>query len=234
MRSTTSSTTPTSARTFRKQLIQHLVTSNPSPAYVARVIAVCRSTAAAGSSRRPESSRPRHPARPGGTRRRQDRCRAMAACGIRRSSSSISLRAFNARSADRHGRRATAYLNPPGGQHGDGHVPTAVGLQLLLAVQRRARQRRRARSGVRAALRPRRRSRRANFINTMVLHAASTSAPTRRTARRSTSRRCRRSPATRRALVDSLNVLLLHGTMSSAMREQHRRRRRPRWPPPTR
>ena len=65
-----------------KQLIQHLVTSNPSPAYVARV-AVGVQRQRRRRARRSEGGRPRDPARPGGARRSEDRAelRSSAASG---------------------------------------------------------------------------------------------------------------------------------------------------------
>ena len=128
------------------------------------------------------------------------------------------LRAFDARSADGTG-ASDGYLNPQSGQHGHGRVPAAVGVQLLLAGLGVCR----ATAGVRGpefglfststALR------RANFVNTMVF---STHRRQRQRADRHLARpvaRCRRSPATPDAARRALNALLLHGTMSTAMRD---------------
>ena len=128
-----------------KQLIQHLVTSNPSPAYVGRVAAVFNGASGSRGDLKavvrailldPEArgdqkidasyGRLRHP--------------AQFIVNV--------LRAFNAKSADGT-TQSDGYLNPTGGQHGDGSVPSTIGLQLLLTERHGAWQRRRPRPRVR-------------------------------------------------------------------------------------
>jgi len=204
---------PNVAPFISKQLIQHLVTSNPSPAYVARVARVFNSddTGVRGNLRSvvqailldeeargdvktaPDYGRLRHP--------------AQFIAGI--------LRAFNARSADGSG-LSDGYLNPQAVNMGmdvfrppsvfsyfspSGTVPGTNGVRgpefALYSTS--------------TALR------RANFVNTMVFStiAVSANAPTGTSLDLSALTGLTSNPD---ALLDDLNALLLHGTMSTAMR----------------
>ena len=75
--------------------------------------------------------------------------------------------------------------------------------------------------------------RRLNFVNTMVFSsiAVSANAPAGTSLDFSPLQALAATPGD---LVDALNVLLLHGTMSAEMRRQHRRQRWPPSRPPTR
>jgi len=204
---------PNVAPFIAKQLIQHLVTSNPSPAYVARVAGVFNRDGA-GMRGNLESvvraillddeargdvksdanyGRLRHP--------------AQFIAGI--------LRAFNARSADASG-LSDGYLNPQAVNMGmdvfrppsvfsyfspSGTVPGTAGVRgpefALYSTS--------------TALT------RANFVNTIVFSTipVSTNAPTGTSLDLSPLTALAANPD---ALLDDLNTLLLHGTMSTAMR----------------
>jgi uncharacterized protein (DUF1800 family) len=197
-----------------KQLIQHLVTSNPSREYVARVAAVFDGEGGERGDLRavvrailldPEArgsvktdvnyGRLRHP--------------AQFIAGI--------LRAFNARAADGSA-MSDGYLNPQSVQMGmdvfrppsvfsyfspSGVVPGTAGVRgpefALLSTS--------------TALR------RLNFVNTMVFSriAASANAPTGTSLDLTPLLPLAATPG---ALVDSLNDLLLHGTMSTEMHDR--------------
>ena len=196
-----------------KQLIQHLVTSNPSPAYVARVASVFNADdsgtrgnlkavvrailldeeARGDVKSDPNYGRLRHP--------------AQFIAGI--------LRAFNARSADGSG-LSDGYLNPQAVNMGmdvfrppsvfsyfspSGTVPGTGGVRgpefALYSTS--------------TALR------RANFVNTIVFSTipVGANAPTGTSLDLSPLTELASDPD---ALLDDLNELLLHGTMSTAMR----------------
>jgi len=196
-----------------KQLIQHLVTSNPTPAYVARVAHVFNGTAetprgdlravvrailldseARGDAKTdPAYGRLRHP--------------AQFIAGV--------LRAFDARSADRS-EVSDGYLNPQSVPMGMdvfrpasvfsyfspfGAAPGTGGLRgpefSLLSTSTTLR--------------------RANFVNTMVFSriAVSANAPTGTSIDLSPLQPLASNPG---ALVDALSDRLLHGTMSASMR----------------
>ncbi|HEX2453638.1 MAG TPA: DUF1800 family protein [Vicinamibacterales bacterium] len=196
-----------------KLLIQHLVTSNPTPAYVARVASVFNGWGGARGDLRavvkailldPEArgdvktdanyGRLRHP--------------AQFIVNI--------LRAFGARSADGNG-DSDGYLNPQSVQMGmDVFRPPSVFSYFSPGTVVPGT------NGVRGpefglfttstALR------RANFVNTMVFSriAVSTNAPTGTSIDLSGMQALAGTPA---QLVDALNTLLMHGTMSTEMRQ---------------
>ena len=197
-----------------KQLIQHLVTSNPSPAYVARVAAVFN-----GNGRGPRRSARRWSApscSTRGARRRQDRpeLRPPAASGAVHRQPAAGVR--------RPSRDGTAtsdgYLNP----QASAWAWTCSGRHRSSATSRPA-------TACPAApacagpssgcFRHRRRCARAQLRqHDGVLGIA----VERQRAERDLARldaAAGRWPATRRQLVDALNRLLLHGTMSTEMRD---------------
>jgi len=196
-----------------KQLIQHLVTSNPSPAYVARVAGVFNAddTGARGNLKAvvrailldaeargdvksdPNYGRLRHP--------------AQFIAGL--------LRAFNARSADGSG-LSDGYLNPQAVNMGmDVFRPPSVFSYFSPAGTVPGT------GGVRgpefALYSTSTALRRANFVNTMVFSTipVGANAPTGTSLDLSPLTGLASDPD---ALLDNLNELLLHGTMSTAMR----------------
>ena len=196
-----------------KQLIQHLVTSNPSPAYVDA--GRRRVQWRGGDARRPEGGGSGHPARSRGARATS---KADANYGrLRHPAQFIAnvLRAFNARSAD--GATTERRLSEsPGGQHGDGPVPPAIGVQLLLTGHRRPRQRRRARAGVRHLLDlDRAAPRQLRQHDGLLAHRRRRERPGGHLDRPGAAQALAANPG---QLVDALNTLLLHGTMSTEMR----------------
>jgi len=205
---------PNVAPFISKQLIQHLVTSNPSPAYVARVVSVFNGdgTGVRGNLKAvvrailldpeargdvksdPNYGRLRHPAQ------------YIAAI----------LRAFDARSADRS-TQSDGYLNPQAVNMGmdvfrppsvfsyfapSGTIPNTNGVRgpefSLYSTS--------------TALR------RANFVNTMVFSTipVSANAPNGTAIDLSPLAALAGNPD---ALIDDLNELLMHGTMSTAMHD---------------
>jgi uncharacterized protein (DUF1800 family) len=196
-----------------KQLIQHLVTSNPTPAYVARVAAVFNGSSGARGELRavvkailldpeargdlktePNYGRLRHP--------------AQFILNI--------LRAFHARSADLS-TESDGYLNPQSVSMGmDVFRPPSVFSYFSpgTAVP--------GISGVRGPefglFTTSTSLRRDNFVNTMAFSriSVSTNAPNGTALDLSPIQALARNPA---ELVDALNTLLMHGTMSSDMRE---------------
>jgi uncharacterized protein (DUF1800 family) len=194
-----------------KQLIQHLVTSNPSPAYVRRVVqvfdnngagvrgdlkavvrAILLDEATRERSDKPDAGRLRHP--------------AQLITGV--------LRAFNARSAN-GADESDGYLNPQSVSMGmDVFNPPSVFSYFspFGAVPRTA-----LRGPEFALLNTSTAVRRANFINTIVFSriATGTNAPNGTSLDFSAIQPLAADPWT---LVDVLDDLLTHGTMSPDMR----------------
>ena len=226
-RSTTSSSIPNVGPFIGKQLIQKLVTGNPSPQYVARVAAVFNNNGA-GRARRHEGGRARDPARSRGARRRQARPRLRQAARA----GAVRRRARRARVEREVGRRV---LRPAGvGARPEPLLsrrrcstttrPTTwcrarplLGPEFALAELEHVHQPRQRRQHARV-----RHDRAARDLSGRDRHAARLVA------------RSRRSPATPTALVDKLDALLLHGTMPAAMRSGARRRAINAVPRPTR
>ena len=125
------------------------------------------------------------------------------------------LRAFDARSAD--GAPERRISEPADREYGHGRVPAALRVQLFLARDGGARHRRRARPGVRALLdidgAPAGEFREHDGL---LDHPVSANAPSGTSLDLSPLQALAGKPD---ALVDALNVLLLHGTMSAAMRD---------------
>ena len=198
-----------------KQLIQHLVTSNPSPAYVARVASVFNGDLGSVAGRS-EGGGEGDPARSGGARRPQDRPELRPPAHPALFITNL-LRAFHARSADGTG-PSDGYLNPQAVNMGmDVFRPPSV-FSYFSPSSRRAGHRGRARAGVRPVL----------DLDVAAAHqlrqhhgvlADCGRAPTRRPAPRSTCAELQSLAATPDQLVEQLNLLLLHGTMSAAMRD---------------
>ena len=204
-----------------KQLIQHLVTSNPSPAYVARVAACSTATAAASAAickavvrailLDPEArgdvktDAELRPAAPSGAVHRQPAARVRRAVGGRQRR--------ERRLPESAERRRWAW--------------TCSGRRRCSATSRPATvvagHRRRARSGVRAVLDLHGAAPRQLREHDGVLDASpsSANAPSGTSLDLSPLQALAGNPA---ALVDALNALLLHGTMSTGDARQHRRR----------
>ena len=199
-----------------KQLIQHLVTSNPSPAYVAGWRRCSTAQAArAGDLRAVVRAILLDPEARGDVKTESNYGR------LRHPAQFIAnmLRAFGARSADGSG-ASDGYLNPQSVAMGmDVFRPPSV-FSYFSPATGRARHQRRPRTGVRNLLDVDRAGAH-NFVNTMVFSriAAGANAPTGTSIDLTPMQALGRQPA---SLVDALNALLMHGTMSAEMREQHR------------
>ena len=197
-----------------KQLIQHLVTSNPTPAYVARIASVFNDN---GAGQRgdlqavvraillDEEARGELKTQPHYGRLRNP---AQFVANI--------LRAFNARSAD-GGAESDGYLNPRISAMGmDLFRPQSVFSYYppgyVVAGTNGARGPEFGILSTSTALQ------RANFVNTMVfsLIAVSANAPNGTSIDLTPMQALAGDPA---QLVDALNALLLHGSMSAAMRQ---------------